>query len=117
MYLIAAEANQKLGDGAKAAQYLNALKKRAARSTAAYDAMKLSTATEQDVLDEFAREMCGEFYRFGLLKRHHCLKEQLQKGNIRAYRNFDEKKHYLRPISDLFLNQIENADEYGTNGY
>ena len=60
MYLIAAEANQKLGDGAKAAQYLNALKKRAARSTAAYDAMKLSTATEQDVLDEFAREMCGE---------------------------------------------------------
>jgi hypothetical protein len=79
--------------------------------------MKLTTASEQDVLDEYARELCGEFQRWAVLKRHHCLKEQLEKGNIRAYRSFDEKKNYLRPISYTFLNQIENADEYGTNGY
>ncbi|MCH4182920.1 MAG: RagB/SusD family nutrient uptake outer membrane protein [Prevotella sp.] len=118
MYLIAAEAEQKLGNGAAAAGYLNVLRKRACyNSTDFENHMKLTTASEQDVLDEYARELCGEFQRWGVLKRHHCLKQQLEKGNIRAYRNFDEKKNYLRPISYTFLNQIENADEYGTNGY
>lgn len=118
MYLIAAEANQQLGNGAKAAEQLNVLKKRAARSTAAYDAMKLSTATQDDVFDEYARELCGEYERWYLMKRHKdTFKARLAKGNPRAARNFDEKKHYLRPISFDFLSQIDNADEYGNNGY
>lgn len=118
MYLIAAEAEQKLGNPEKAAEYLNVLVKRAARNTSSYDAMKYSTASEQDVLDEYARELCGEYQRWVVLKRHKSLfKAQLQKGNPRAYRNFDESKHYLRPISYDFLSEIDNADEYGTNGY
>ena len=52
------------------------------------------------------------------MKRHKdTFKQRLQKGNPRAYRNFDENKHYLRPISFNFLSQIDNANEYGTNGY
>jgi hypothetical protein len=117
VYLIAAEAEQQLGNGTKAAEYLNVLRKRACRHASDYENyMKLDTASEQDVLDEYARELCGEFNRWALLKRHHAFETQLAKGNPRAAASF-ESKHYLRPISYDFLNQISNADEYGTNGY
>lgn len=117
VYLIAAEANAMLGDGARAAQYLNPLRQRACRNAEDFEAhMRLTTATEQDVLDEYARELCGEFNRWALLKRHHAFESQLAKGNPRAARSFTEK-NYLRPISYDFLNQIENSAEYGNNGY
>ena len=55
VYLIAAEAEERLGNGAKAAEYLNVLRKRACRNEADFEAnMKLTTATEDDVLDEYA---------------------------------------------------------------
>ena len=118
VYLIAAEANQQLGNGGKAAEYLNVLKKRAARNDASYNAMKLSNATQNDVMDEYARELCGEYQRWVLMKRHKdSFKQRLAVGNPRAAENFDENKHYLRPISFNFLSQIDNAEEYGNNGY
>lgn len=119
VYLIAAEANQMLGDGAKAATYLNVLRKRAYRGDpATFDSspMKLTNATENDVLDEYARELCGEFERWPLLKRHHDFETRLASYNVRAAAAFTAK-NYLRPISYEFLSQIDNADEYGTNGY
>ena len=118
VYLIAAEAEQKLGNGAKATEYINVLRERACRDKANLDAFRLQTAaTEQDILDEYARELCGEFTRWALLKRHHAFETQLPKGNKRAAGNFDPSKHYLRPISYDFLSQIDNSDEFGTNGY
>ena len=118
VYLIAAEANQQLGNGGKAAEYLNVLKKRAARNDASYNAMKLSNATQNDVMDEYARELCGEYQRWVLMKRHKdSFKQRLAVGNPRAAENFDENNHYLRPISFNFLSQIDNAEEYGNNGY
>lgn len=119
VYLIAAEANAMLGDEAKAAEWQNPLRKRACRNAADYEAhMKLSTANEQAVLDEYARELVGESNRWTLLKRHgfDVFKRQLEKENPRAARAFSEK-NMLRPISYDFLNQIDNSDEYGTNGY
>lgn len=117
VYLIAAEAEERLGNGAKAAEYLNVLRKRACRNEADFEAnMKLTTATEDDVLDEYARELCGEFTRWALLKRHKAFETRLPKYNPRAAANFSQK-NYLRPISYTFLNQIENSAEYGTNGY
>ena len=117
VYLIAAEAEERLGNGAKAAEYLNVLRKRACRNEADFEAnMKLTTATEDDVLDEYARELCGEFTRWALLKRHKAFETRLPKYNPRAAVNFSQK-NYLRPISYTFLNQIENSAEYGTNGY
>lgn len=117
VYLIAAEANAMLGNESAAAAHLNVLRKRACRSEANFDAsMKLTAASTQDVLDEYARELCGEFGRWALLKRHKAFERQLAMGNPRAGRAFTAK-NYLRPISFDFLNQIENADEYGTNGY
>ncbi len=78
--------------------------------------MKLTTATENDIFDEYARELCGEFNRWALLKRHKAFETRLAKYNTRAAESFTSK-NYLRPISYTFLNQIENADEFGTNGY
>lgn len=115
VYLIAAEACQQLGDGTTAAKYLNVLRNRAARPGTT--APQLTSATEDDVFDEYAREMAGEFNRWALLKRHHALKERLGKYNSRAAAAFNENIHYCRPVSYDFLQQIENGDEYGDNGY
>ena len=119
VYLLAAEANVQLGNGGKAAEYLNVLRKRACRNANDYEThMKLSNATMDDVFDEYARELCGEYQRWPLMKRHKdTFESRLAKGNPRAAENFDPGKHYLRPVSYNFLSQIDNAAEYGTNGY
>lgn len=115
VYLIAAEACQQLGIPEKAIKYLKPLRDRAARPGTV--APELTEVTEETILDEYAREMAGEFCRWALLKRHHKLGERLKLYNSRAARYFNEDIHYNRPISADFLNQIENKDEYGDNGY
>ena len=115
MYLIAAEACQKLGDGGTAAGYLNKLRERAKRPGYTGN-WQLSNATEDDVLDEYAREMCGEFTRWILLKRHNNIAERLALHNKRAAKAF-KPYMYNRPISQDFLDVILNATEYGDNGY
>ena len=116
IYLIAAEANVALGDGAAAAQHLNVLRKRAARAGVAESKWKLTTADKDTVLDEYARELCGEFQRWAVLQRNGALKERLQKYNKRAAAAFQDCCVW-RPISQTFLQQIDNAEEYGDNGY
>lgn len=115
IYLIAAEACQQLGIPEEAIKYLKPLRDRAARPGTV--APELTEVTEETILDEYAREMAGEFCRWALLKRHHKLGERLKLYNSRAARYFNEDIHYNRPISADFLNQIENKDEYGDNGY
>lgn len=115
IYLIAAEACQQLGDAASAAKYLEPLRKRATRAGVATPA--LGNVTEDVIFDEYAREMAGELNRWALLKRHKAFETRLAKYNLRAASFFDPAKHYLRPISADFLNQIDNKDEYGDNGY
>ena len=115
VYLIAAEACQQLGIPEEAIKYLKPLRDRAASPGTV--APELTEVTEETILDEYAREMAGEFCRWALLKRHHKLGERLKLYNSRAARYFNEDIHYNRPISADFLNQIENKDEYGDNGY
>lgn len=115
VYLIAAEACQQLGIPEEAIKYLKPLRDRAARPGTV--APELTEVTEETILDEYAREMAGEFCRWALLKRHHKLGERLKLYNSRAARYFNEDIHYNRPISADFLNQIVNKDEYGDNGY
>ena len=114
VYLIAAEACQQLGDTEEAKKYLKPLRDRAARTGTAPE---LGTVDENTIFDEYAREMAGEFNRWALLKRHHKIGERLKVYNSRAAKSFNENIHYNRPISYDFLNQIDNKDEYGDNGY
>lgn len=118
VYLIAAEANVMLGNAAAAAQQLQTLRQRACRS--GYTVPALNNPTEQDILDEYARELCGEHMRWPVLKRHRAnglMKQALQLYNKKAYEGFKEDIHYWRPIPKLFLDQITNAEEFGDNGY
>jgi hypothetical protein len=121
IYLIAAEATLRTnGSGAVAAQYLNELRKRACRNISDFNVgtgMQLSTATMNDVFDEYARELCGEYNRWAILKRNKAFETRLQTYNKTAFTNFVASKHYNRPIPFNFLNQINNAEEFGTNGY
>jgi len=120
VYLIAAEATLRSnGDGAEAAQYLNELRKRACRNASDFNVgtgMQLTNATMNDVFDEYARELCGEFNRWALLKRNKAFEARLATYNRKAFVNF-AAKHYNRPIPFAFLNQINNGDEFGSNGY
>lgn len=121
VYLIAAEATMHInGDGAAAANYLNPLRRRACRNPADFNGstgMLLTSATMNDVFDEYARELCGEFNRWALLKRNKAFETRLQTYNRTAAANFVPARHYNRPIPFNFLNQINNADEFGNNGY
>lgn len=115
VYLIAAEAEQMLGNASKAANYVNALRQRAARP-GTENLWKVTTVTEDDIFDEYARELCGEFSRWALLKRHNAFETRLAKYNKRAAASF-KKEYYNRPISHDFLATILNKEEYGDNGY
>lgn len=118
VYLIAAEANVMLGNSSAAAQYLKPLRDRACRT--GYTVPTLSNPTEQDIVDEYAREFAGEHMRWAVLKRHRAsgiMKSALQNYNKKAYASFDESIHYCRPIPKVFLDQISNAEEFGDNGY
>jgi hypothetical protein len=121
VYLIAAEATLNTGgSGTEAAGYLNVLRERACRNAADFNTstgMQLTTATMDDVFDEYARELCGEFNRWAILKRNKAFESRLQKYNKTAFSNFVAGKHYKRPIPYAFLNQINNAEEFGNNGY
>ena len=76
----------------------------------------LTSATEDDIFNEYAREMCGEFNRWALLKRHKAFETRLPKYNTRAAQSF-KAFNYYRPISQDFLSQISNKEAYGDNGY
>ena len=113
IYMIAAEANVALGNNGAAAPYLKVLRDRAARNGAA---PALNNPTEQDILDEYAREIVGEHMRWTILKRHNALQTALQQHNKKAAAAF-KPHHVWRPIPELFLDQISNKEEYGDNGY
>jgi hypothetical protein len=121
VYLIAAEASLHTGaGGTAAAQYLNVLRQRACRNPADFNVgtgMQLTSATMNDVFDEYARELCGEFNRWALLKREKAFETRLAAYNQTAFMNFNPAINYNRPIPYTFLNQINNAGSFGTNGY
>lgn len=120
VYLTAAEAALLLNnDQAKAVQYVNVLRERAAVS--GRKAEMQATASEMTIdyiLKERAREFAGEHMRWYDLKRAGKLtKEYLLSTNPVVGSNFDQSKHTKRPIPQSFLDAISNPGEFGTNGY
>ncbi|PPL01671.1 Starch-binding associating with outer membrane [Parapedobacter indicus] len=105
-HLIAAEAYLKAGNEPKALEHINAVRRRAG-APGMKDAMELSSVTLDDILDERARELCGEEPRWTELKRTGKLIERVKLYNERASEaNTIKDFHLLRPIP---LSQIERS--------
>jgi hypothetical protein len=105
-HLIAAEAFLNLNIEDKALQHINAVRMRAAIS-GQEDDMELVSVTLDDILDERARELCGEEHRWTELKRTGKLIERVLMHNERAIAtNEISEIHLLRPIP---ISQIERT--------
>lgn len=121
VYLIAAEAALlQNNDQGKAAHYVNVIRERATRKGHNVSEMTAASSemTVRYIMDERARELCGEHMRWFDLKRAGLLsKEYFQETNPESAANFNAAKHLKRPIPRSFLDQISNASEFGTNGY
>lgn len=122
IYLISAEAAFKLDDKAKAKERINDIRRRAAVKTPV-DKTNDMLIEESDlsldfILDERARELCGEHLRWFDLKRTKQLEHRLGVGKQNPdITEFDLKKHYVRPIPQTELDGMRNKDEYGQNPY
>jgi len=121
MYLAAAEAHVGLGDPAGAVSYINTLRARAA-VPGSENEMQVSQSqmTLDFILDERARELCGEHLRWMDLKRTGKPADYIEERNldIWEYLQSSPQMALLRPIPERFLLQILNAGEFGQNpGY
>ncbi|MGN7788088.1 RagB/SusD family nutrient uptake outer membrane protein [Niabella sp. 22666] len=119
MYFIAAECEVMMSGGSKAraAELINVIRRRAAIAGRESDmTVNESQMTMDFLLEEKAREFCGEHIRWFDLKRTGKLYDYVKAYNkdIPLIQPF----HVLRPIPQMFLDAITNAAEFGQNtGY
>jgi hypothetical protein len=123
MYLISAEAENRLGNNTAAAAMVNVLRTRAAKKTPVNYTSALQVTpgdiTPDFILDERAREFAGENIRWFDVKR---MKDGPSFVSYIKQRNPDitqvQEFHRLRPIRQEELNALLNGTEFGQNpGY
>jgi starch-binding outer membrane protein, SusD/RagB family len=123
-YLVAAEAYLQLGNTSKALEYYNAIRARGAKTGTnpatgiAYSTeMQVSTLTIDDILDERARELAGEEFRWYELKRTGKLIERTMAHNdeTKAANTTIDNHFLLRPIpqSQIDLSSVGLAQNPG----
>ncbi len=116
-YLVAAEADLPLGNTGEAAQLINVLRTRAAIKTPVDHtaAMQIGSSdiTLDFILDERARELCGEYMRWFDLKRTGKLQSRIQAYNpdITAF----NPNYYLRPVPLVEIQGLTNGAAFGQN--
>lgn len=120
MYLIAAEADMKLGNTTEAASFINVLRTRAAIKTPVDHTSEMQVQpgdiTLDFILDERARELCGEYMRWFDLKRTGTLGSRISKYNpdITGFK----PDYSLRPVPLAELQALTNGQQFGQNpGY
>lgn len=115
-YLLAAEAAFNLADHTNAAKYINVVRARAAYPTGNTAAMDVTPAqiTLDYILDERARELCGEQTRWLDLVSTNKLIERVKLYNPDAAPNIQEK-HTLRPIPQSQIDRIITGEKYPQN--
>lgn len=118
MYLIAAEAEMKIGKMDSAAYYLNVIRTRAAVPGQEAAMQILPTDVTIDfILDERARELGGEQLRWFDLKRTNTLLTRIQAMNPDAAQ-YIQAYHTVRPIPQSQIDAVSNKDEFTQNaGY
>lgn len=115
MYLIAAEAQFKLGNSAKAADYINVIRKRAAIPGKEADmVINASNISLDFILDERARELSGEQLRWFDLKRTNKLGDRINTYNPDAAKFF-QSYHTVRPIPQDQIDAVTNKDTFKQN--
>jgi hypothetical protein len=119
-YLIAAEADVQLNNAGEAASLVNVLRTRAAIKTpvnhTADMQVNASQMTLDFILDERARELCGEYMRWFDLKRTGKLQSRITSYNpdITAF----NPNYYLRPVPLVEIQGLTNGAAFGQNpGY
>jgi len=107
LYLIKAEAQLKTGDANGATATVNSL-----RSTRAIAGKDNSTTISNidDIMDERAVELCGEFHRWFDLKRTGNLIKYVKAYNHLSAQNIKDY-HIYRPIPSSELNSVTNYTE------
>ncbi len=106
IYLIAAEADIVANGGANAMGYINKVRARAGAKALT------GTATIRTVLDERARELCGEGTRFYDLKRTGMFKDASYLQSTHPdLAQFFKPEYALRPISTSYLNTLSNGSD------
>jgi starch-binding outer membrane protein, SusD/RagB family len=118
LYLIAAEAQMKLGKLDSAAYYINVIRTRAAK-TGQTAAMQVTPAqvTLDFILDERAREFAGEQLRWFDLKRTGKLIDRVKALNPDVA-PYIQSFNMVRPIPQNQLDAVTNRDEFIQNqGY
>lgn len=115
-YLLAAEIYWRLGDNRTAAERLNVVRDRACRNHDGSLNLGSGDITQDLLLDEYAREMGGEWMRWTTLKRFRALESRIAACNPQITK-FDKNIHYLRPVPTQEILLIENGSEYQNPGY
>lgn len=115
-YLIAAEALYMSGQAAAALPYVNAVRERAAYPTGNASAMDITIAdlNLDFILDERARELCGETTRWFDLRRTRTLIQRVQLHNSDGRFNITAKDT-LRPIPLAQINATITGTPYPQN--
>lgn len=117
-YLVAAEIDYRLGDKASAAARLNTLRNRACYNHDGSLNVSAADITDDFLLDEYAREMIGEWNRWMTLKRFRAFESRLARCNPQVKSgSFVRDIHYVRPISSSEILLLDNAAEYQNKGY
>jgi len=118
MYLVAAEAELKIGKLDSAAYYINIIRTRGAQPGHVAEMQILPAQVTLDfILDERARELAGEQLRWFDLKRTNKLVERVKALNPDGAQ-FIQSYHVLRPIPQTQIDAVNNKDEFKQNpGY
>lgn len=127
MPLIAAECYIALGQTGEAARIINN-EIRTARVVKAGHSLSEAQVSASDmtidwIMEERARELCGEWLRWFDMKRVYSPKGTFAStiiGRNPSMINDDcmQEYHALRPIPNTFLDKLQNAEEFGQNpGY
>ncbi len=118
MYLIAAEAEFKLGNLGKAVELINVVRTRAAVTGKAEDMeIEEDDLSIDFILDERAREFAGEQLRWFDLKRTGKLVERVSLHNPSA-QPYVKEFHVNRPIPQAQIDAVTNKTEFTQNeGY
>ena len=118
MYLVAAEAAWRQNKNAEAAAYLNVVRARAAKPGKEADMQVSPDDISLDfILEERARELVGEKFRWYDLKRTGTLLDRVRAHNLDAAPNIKEM-HLVRPIPQTQIDRVSNPGDFFQNpGY